>query len=94
MGRVEAVIVASTEPVFRETLARIVCKACNIDLILDDIRDELRGRSYELVSAAGGWQHRTTKAFAAVIHAATGEGEAPRPLSQFESLVLMCIAYF
>src|SRR5271169_4949473 len=47
MGRVEAVIFASAEPVLRENLARVVGKACNLDLIIDDIRDELRGRPYE-----------------------------------------------
>lgn len=94
MGRVEAVIFAAAEPVTRETLARVVGKSCNIELIIDDIRAELAGRPYELVSVAGGWQHRTKKAFGDVIRAATGQGDASRPLSQSEALVLMCIAYF
>lgn len=74
MGRVEAVIFAAAEPVTREVLARVVGKSCNIDLIIDDIRDELRGRPYELVAVAGGWQHRTRKIFADAIRAATGQG--------------------
>ncbi|MCX8570535.1 SMC-Scp complex subunit ScpB [Aminobacter sp. MET-1] len=94
MGRIEAVIFAASEPVARETLARIVGRNCNIDLIIDDIRAELRGRPYELVAVAGGWQHRTKKAFADVIRAATGQGGDIRPLSRQEMLVLMCIAYF
>jgi segregation and condensation protein B len=94
MGRVEAVIFASTEPVTRETLARVVGKNCNIELIIDDIRAELAGRPYELVSVAGGWQHRTKKAFSDVIRTATGQGAVSRPLSQSDALVLMCIAYF
>ena len=32
MGRVEAVVFASAEPVSRENLARVVGKACNLDL--------------------------------------------------------------
>jgi segregation and condensation protein B len=32
MGRVEAAIFASAEPVLRETLARVVGKACNLEL--------------------------------------------------------------
>ena len=67
MGRVEAVIFASPEPVTRETLARVVGRDCTIDLIIDDIRDELRGRPYELVAVAGGWHHRTRKVFAPAI---------------------------
>jgi segregation and condensation protein B len=94
MGRVEAVIFASPEPVTREVLARVVGRDCNIDLIIDDIRDELRGRPYELVAVAGGWQHRTRKAFATAIRTATGLGDQVRPLSQQDSLILLCIAYY
>jgi chromosome segregation and condensation protein ScpB len=94
MGRVEAVIFAASEPVPREMLVRIVGRNCNLDLIIDDIRAELAGRPYELVSVAGGWQHRTKKAFADAIRAATGQVDMARPLSQSEVLVLMCIAYF
>lgn len=94
MGRVEAVIFAASTPVTRETLARIVGRHCNIELIIDDIRAELSGRPYELVSVAGGWQHRTKKAFGDAIRAATGQDDVARPLSQSEALVLMCIAYF
>jgi segregation and condensation protein B len=71
MGRVEAVIFASPEPVTREVLTRVVGRDCNIDLIIDDIRDELRGRPYELVAVAGGWQHRTRKVFTTTIRTAT-----------------------
>lgn len=42
MNRVEATIFAASEPVARETLARIVGKNCSIDLLIDDIREELR----------------------------------------------------
>lgn len=95
MGRVEAVIFASPEPVGRETLARIVGRDCSIDLLIADIRDELRGRPYELVAVAGGWQHRTKKGFATAIRTATGLGAADsKALSQSESLVLLCIGYF
>ena len=49
MNRVEAIIFAASEPVGRETLARIVGRSCSIDLLIDDIREELRGRPYDLV---------------------------------------------
>ncbi|MFH0299475.1 SMC-Scp complex subunit ScpB [Bradyrhizobium sp. 31Argb] len=94
MGRVEAVIFASPEPVTRETLARVVGRDCNLDLIIDDIRDELRGRPYELVAVAGGWQHRTRKNFAEAIRAAIGAGNDGKALSQTEALILACIAYY
>jgi len=94
VGRVEVVIFASPEPVTREVLARVVGRDCNIDLLIDDIRDELRGRPYELVCVAGGFQHRTRKNFADAIRFATGLGAETKPLSDSENLILMCIAYF
>ena len=94
MGRVEAVIFASAEPVTREVLARVVGRACNLDLLIDDIRDELRGRPYELVAVAGGWRHQTRKGFAEAIRAATGLADQVKELSRAEAGVLMAIAYF
>jgi len=94
MMRVEAVIFASAEPVGREVLARVVGKNCSIDLLIDDLREELRSRPYELVLVAGGWQHRTRSAFGAAIRASaapTRGGAAA--LSEFEAMVLMSIAY-
>ena len=72
MGRVEAAIFASAQPASRENLARVVGKACNLDLIIDDIRDELRGRPYEIVAVAGGWSFRTKLGFGDAIRAALG----------------------
>src|SRR5271169_2565099 len=72
MGRVEAIIFAAARPVLRENLARVVGRGCNLDLIIDDIRDELSGRPYELVSVAGGWSFRTTSGFGDAIRAAIG----------------------
>ena len=93
MGRVEAAIFASAEPVLRENLAQVVGKACNLDLIIDDIRAELRDRPYEIVSVAGGWSFRTKLGFGAAIRAAIG-GPQKTELSRSNALVLMAIAYF
>src|SRR5208337_346708 len=93
MGRIEAIIFASAEPVLRENLARVVGKACNLELIIDDIRDELRGRPYEPVSVAGGWSFRTKLGFGDAIRAAIG-GPTRTDLSRSNALVLMAIAYF
>ncbi|MEJ6784990.1 SMC-Scp complex subunit ScpB [Aminobacter sp. Piv2-1] len=94
MNRVEASIFAASEPVGRETLARIVGKSCSIDLLIDDIREELRGRPYDLVAVAGGWKHLTRPAYADAIRTAVGASERTVDLTQSEMLVLMCIAYF
>jgi segregation and condensation protein B len=94
MGRVEAVIFASADPVTREVLARVVGKGCKLDLLIDDIRDELRGRPYELVAVAGGWSFRTRVGHAAAIRAAGVVNEPAADLSRREALVLMTVAYF
>ncbi len=44
MSRVEAAIFAAEKPVSREQLSHVVGKACQLELVIDDIRDELRGR--------------------------------------------------
>mgnify|MGYP002621897430 CR=1 FL=1 len=96
MNRVEAVVFAAAEPVTRETLARVVGRHCSLDLLIDDIREELRGRPYDLVPVAGGWKHLTRPAYADAIRSAfgTAAGGSERNLTQSEVLVLMCIAYF
>jgi len=94
MNRVEAVIFAASEPVSRETLARIVGKSCSIDLLIDDLREELRGRPYDLVAVAGGWKHLTRPAYADAIRATVGGSERNVDLTQSEILVLNAITYF
>ncbi|NTA59847.1 SMC-Scp complex subunit ScpB [Agrobacterium tumefaciens] len=95
MMRVEAVIFASAEPVSRERLARVVGKDCSIDLLIDDLREELSSRPYELVSVAGGWQHRTRPKFAETIRACSAPTRGgTAALSEFAAMVLMAVGYF
>ena len=93
MARVEAVIFASAAPVSREQLARVVGKACNLELVVDDIREELRGRPYELISVAGGWSFRTKLGFGDAIRAALG-AKRTVALSKADAVVLMGVGYF
>lgn len=93
MGRVEAVIFASAKPVPREILAQVVGEACRLDDLIDDIREELRGRPYELVAVAGGFQHRTRKIVADAIRASGVVGSTRPTLSRYEATVLMAITY-
>jgi len=85
MGRVEAVIFAAAKPVPRATLAELVGIDCNLDLLLNDIRDELAPRPYELVLVAGGYRHQTRLPFAAAIHR-SGVVAPPPALSRADSL--------
>jgi segregation and condensation protein B len=94
MMRVEAVIFAASQPVSRETLSAIIGSDCNLDLIIADIRDELRSRPYELVEVAGGFQHRTRHAYAEVIRASGAVASKGVDLTALEKLVLTAMAYF
>jgi segregation and condensation protein B len=94
MMRIEAVIFAASQPVPRETLAALVGSDCHLDHLIDDIRDELRARPYELVAVAGGYQHRTRRVYADVIRASGTVATPALALSETEGLVLTAIAYF
>lgn len=93
MARIEAVLFASSGPVGRDVLARVVGQDCALDLLIEDISAELAGRPYEIVRIAGGWQFRTRPQHAAAIRAARGEGDTLRDLTRNEALVLTIIAY-
>lgn len=95
MARVEAVLFQSSEPIGRETLARVIGPNCNLDLLIDDIRDALASRPYEIVRTAGGYLLRTRAEFGDVIHHANhGVKTTLNALSTAEGIVLMTIAYF
>lgn len=94
MLRAEAVIFAASEPVSREILARVVGQDCSIELLIDDIREELRSRPYDIVAVAGGWQHRSRSAYASAIRAAQAPTRSCQvTLSEHEAAVLAAIAY-
>jgi segregation and condensation protein B len=94
MMRVEAVIFAASQPVTRETLAAVIGSDCNLDLLIADIRDELRSRPYELVDVAGGFQHRTRRVYGEVIRASGAVAAKGVDLTALEKLVLTAVAYF
>jgi chromosome segregation and condensation protein ScpB len=94
MGRVEAAIFASPRPVARETLARLVGDACRLDDLLADISAELRGRPYEIVFVAGGFQFRTRPRHAEALRSLAGTQDAgPPSFTRLEMLALSAIAY-
>ncbi len=96
LWRVEAAIFAAPNPVPRAALAPLVGKHCRLDDLIDDLKAELRGRPYDLVFVAGGYQLRTKPRFAAAIRAASGNGlrDAGAPeLTPTELLAVTVIAY-
>lgn len=93
MNRIEAVIFASGKLVERDMLHRVIGRSANLDLLIEDIQSELKGRPYELVAVAGGWIHRTRPQYAAAIRAAADVGDQQHDLSEIELAVLCAVAY-
>ena len=93
MGRIEAVIFASSSTVSRTDLARVVGQGASVDLLVEDIQTELAGRPYELVAVADGWMFRSRVQFADAIQTAADVGNQLIDLNEFEVAVLAAIAY-
>ena len=93
MGRIEAVLFASASPVSREDLARVVGQGVSVDLLIEDVVTELKGRPYELMAVADGWMMRTRVQFAQAIRVASDVNEQLVDLNEFEVAVLAAVAY-
>jgi len=93
MGRIEAVLFATSTPVGREDLARVVGQGVSVEILIEDIQAELTGRPYELAEAAGGWMFRTKQQFADAIKTAADIGDQSLAFTEMEMGVLCAIAY-
>ena len=93
-ARVEAVLFAAPKPVAREILARVVGRGCALDLLLDDLREDLRGRPVELVRAGESFALHTRPAFGPAVRVAFDIAPDAKQLSKLEAGVLMSVAMF
>ena len=93
-ARVEAVLFAAAKPVPRDVLARVVGKSCALDLLLDDLKEDLRGRPVELVRAGESYTLHTRPAFGPSIRVALDISADAKQLTKLEAGVLMAIAMF
>ena len=92
LRRIEAVLFASSGPVAREDLARVVGEGVSVDLLIGDLAIDLEGRPYELAQVGAGWMLRTRAAYAPAIRAAADAGGQALNLSEFDLAVLAAIA--
>jgi segregation and condensation protein B len=93
-ARVEAVLFAAAKPVTREILARVVGRNCALELLLDDLREDLRGRPIELVRAGEGLTLHTRQTFGPAVRVAFDIPADAKPLTKLEAGVLMAVAMF
>ena len=66
---------ASSVPVAREDLARVVEQGASVDLLIDDLRADLDARPYEIAKTGKGWLLHTRTAYDPVIRAAADIGD-------------------
>jgi segregation and condensation protein B len=93
MNRIEAVLFAAPQPVERSVLTRIVGREASIDLLIEDIRADLKSKPYDVVGVAGGWQMHTRPAYADTIHASMAVPDRHIDFTKTELMVLVSIAY-
>lgn len=91
--RIEAVLFASASPVPREDLARIVGQGASVDLLIDDLKADFEGRSFEVAQVAGGWMLWTRPVYAVAIRAAADVSDQDMGLREYDVAVLAAIAY-
>lgn len=93
MRRIEAVLFASSAPVARTDLARVVAQGVSVDLLIEDLKADLEGRPYEVAQVGAGWMLRTKPAYAPAIRAAADVGGQALNLTEFDLAVLAAIAF-
>jgi segregation and condensation protein B len=93
-ARVEAVLFAAVKPVTREILARVVGPDCALELLLDDLREDLRGRPIALVRAGESFALLTKPAFGPAVRVAFDIPADAKQLTKLEAGVLMAVAMF
>ncbi len=93
MRRIEAVLFASSTPVPREDLARVVGQGASLDLLIEDLAVDLEARPYEIAKSGHGWFLRTRATYGPVIRAAADIRDQSLNLSEYEVAVLAAVAY-
>ncbi len=93
-ARVEAVLFAAAKPVTRDILARVVGRDCALELLLDDLKEDLRGRPIELVRAGESFALHTRPGFGPAVRVAFDIPPDVKELTKLEAGVLMAIAMF
>ena len=93
-ARVEAVLFAAAKPVTREVLARVVGRDSALELLLDDLKEDLRGRPIELVRAGESFALYTRPAFGPAVRVAFDIPADAKQLTKLEAGVLTAVALF
>ena len=93
LRRIVAVLFASKDPVETEALQRVVGQGVSVELLMNDLKKQLKDRPYDVVCIGDGWQLRTKASYGEVIRAAANVEDELSGLKEFDVTVLAAIAY-
>ena len=67
LRRIEAVLFASKDPVEAGALQRVVGQGVSVEILMSDLKVQLKDRPYDVVRIGDGWQLRTKASYGEVI---------------------------
>ena len=93
LRRIEAVLFASKDPVEAGALQKVVGQGVSVELLVSDLKVQLKDRPYDVARIGDGWQLRTKASYGAVIRVAANVEDELSGLKEFDVAVLAAIAY-
>ncbi|MEJ5220230.1 SMC-Scp complex subunit ScpB [Cognatishimia sp. D5M38] len=93
LRRVEAVLFASKDPVEVDALQRVVGQGVSVEILMSDLKAQLKDRPYDVARIGDGWQLRTKASYGEVIRVAANVEDELSGLKEFDVAVLAAIAY-
>ena len=93
LRRIEAVLFASKDPVEARALQKVVGQRVSVELLVSDLKVQLKDRPYDVARIGDGWQLRTKASYGEVIRVAANVEDELSGLKEFDVAVLAAIAY-
>ena len=93
LRRIEAVLFASKDPVEVDALQKVVGQGVSVELLVSDLKVQLKDRPYDVARIGDGWQLRTKASYGEVIRVAANVEDELSGLKEFDVAVLAAIAY-
>ena len=93
LRRIEAVLFASKDPVEAGALQKVVGQEVSVEVLVSDLKVQLKDRPYDVARIGDGWQLRTKASYGEVIRVAANVEDELSGLKEFDVAVLAAIAY-
>ena len=93
LRRIEAVLFASKDPVEARALQKVVGQGVSVEILINDLKAQLKDRPYDVARIGDGWQLRTKASYGEVARVAANVEDELSGLKEFDVAVLAAIAY-